>query len=523
MTEKAGRSARRKASEGVPGFPLRVAAVDVGSNAIRSVIAEFRGARDYAVVAAERYPVRLGHDVFLTGRLTEDAMTAAVGALASSAELLKAHGVTLSRAVATSAVRESKNGELFLQRVRDRTGLNLGVISGQEEARLVYLAVRNRVDLGADRWILVDVGGGSVEVSLVDGAGIMWSESHTMGSVRLLEELATAGGEPGHFGQILSEYVSTLRIAHPGWGPPAAALIATGGSAETIVKLVGSEVGAGGVATLGLGELRAVLATLSRLSFRQRVDELGLREDRADVILPAAIVYERLCTLTSTEHIVVPHVGIGEGVLFDLVDEVTTTHDHEVRREQELWATAVALGRRYAFDEVHGAQVARLALSLFDQLARPLKLARQDRRFLLASALLHDVGAYVSYKRHHKHSLYLISSSELPGFSPRDMLVVGNVARYHRKGEPEAQHEPFARLTADEQRRVTVLAAILRVADGLDREHAGRVTSVRVELKGGQLRLALRGQGDLLLERWAVQRKSDLLADVFGLKVKIVT
>lgn len=504
------------------GFPLRVAAIDVGSNAIRLVAAEFAAAREYQVLALERFPVRLGHDVFLTGRLTGDAMSAAVSALGSAVERVRALKVPTLRAVATSAVRESKNGERFIQRVREGTGLTLEVISGGEEARLVHLAVGSRVQLGGERWLIVDLGGGSVEVSLADANGILWSESHTMGSVRLLEELAGVGDEPGRFGQILTEYVLTLRIPGAVRGRAPAAFIATGGNAETLAKLAGKEPDADGVAAFSLGELRAIIGTLSRLSFRQRVDELGLREDRADVILPAAIVYERLCTLAGTDRILAPFVGIREGVLFDTVDELTGQLDHHARQELEMVASLLTLGRRYAFDEPHGAHVARLALSLFDQLAEPLGFEAGERRLLHAASALHDIGAYVSYKKHHRHSLYLISNSELPGFSPREMLVVANTARYHRKSEPGPTHQEFTRLPSDEQRRVRRMAAILRLADALDREHRQNVTRVSATRRGKQLLLRLAGDGDLLLERWALQKKSDFFRDVFGIKVKVL-
>src|SRR4051812_7101273 len=200
---------RRSASEGAPpAFPLRVAAVDVGSNAIRFLAAEFRAVGEYEVLEEERVPVRLAHDVFLSGKLTAEAMSAATAAITGFQQRMQALGVPYYRAVATSATRESRNGADLVQRVKRKARLDLEVINGREEARLVYLAVANRVALGEDKWVTVDVGGGSVEVSLVDGAGILWSESHVMGSVRLLEELSSAGDEPGRFQRLLREYTA---------------------------------------------------------------------------------------------------------------------------------------------------------------------------------------------------------------------------------------------------------------------------------------------------------------------------
>jgi exopolyphosphatase/guanosine-5'-triphosphate,3'-diphosphate pyrophosphatase len=502
-------------------LPLKVAAVDVGSNAIRFLAARFEEPRSFGVLAAERYPLRLGHDVFLSGRLTREAMDGCVTTLGAIAEQLRELGVTHRRAVATSAIRESANGDKLIERVRRETGLELEVISGSEEARLVHLAAAQRMRLGQERWILVDVGGGSVEVSLADDGGVLWSESHTMGSVRLLEELSGAGEEPGRFGRLLEEYVATLRVPAATRQRRPAGLIATGGNVEALARLAGAVPDDGGVAELSLAALRNLIETLAKLSFRQRVEQLGLREDRADVILPAAMVYERLATLAEVTTIHVPHVGIREGVVLDLVADLTGKRARVDRKLQEVLASAITLGRRFLFDEGHATRVGELSLSLFDQLKPLHGLGDADRRMLAAAAVLHDIGAFVSYKRHHRHSLYLIANSELPGFSPGEMRLVANVARYHRKGEPADDHEEFASLAAEEQGRVRRLAPLLRMADALDREHQGTVEAVRATVRDKELRLRLVGRGDLLLEKWALKRKAEFFTREYGLKVRV--
>ncbi|MEW6338140.1 MAG: HD domain-containing protein [Acidobacteriota bacterium] len=504
-------------------FPLRVAAIDIGSNAIRFFAAEFADPDSHAVLEAERSSVRLGHGVFLTGKLTREAMDAAVGTIAEFKERMARLGVTKSRAVATSAVREATNGERFLARVKKETGIQIEMISGSEEARLVHLAVRNRVAMGKKQWLLVDLGGGSVEVSLADHDAILWSESHTMGSVRLLEELADVGEEPGRFRRLLEEYVSTLRLPSVAEYRRPAGLIATGGNIDALARLSAVRQGPGGSLAIPLAGLRAAIARLSGLSFRQRVDELGLREDRADVIVPAALVYERLAVLAGVEEIHAPGVGVREGVALDLADEAGTARSYRDRQLQQVTAGAVALGRHYMFDEGHGEHVARLALSLFDQLRKLHGLGDADRRLLLAAAILHDIGSYVSYKRHHKHSLYLISNSELPGFTPKDMTLVANIARYHRKSEPASDHDAFVALEPRDQRRVEGLASLLRMADALDREHSRKVDSVRAQVKNKRLVLHIDGRGDLLLEKWALERKSDFFRRVYGLAVVVET
>jgi exopolyphosphatase / guanosine-5'-triphosphate,3'-diphosphate pyrophosphatase len=503
-------------------FPLSVGAIDVGSNAIRLVAAEFTAATEYRLLAETRMPVRLGHDVFLSGRLAADATTAGVAALSGFRDRLEELGVRHHRAVATSAVREAANGDRFVQQVKEEAGIDLEVITGSEEARLVHVAVRSRIPLTGGRWVLVDLGGGSVEVSLVDEQGIHWSESHTMGSVRLLEELSMAGAEPGRFHQLLEEYTSTLRIPSGLGQWKLQGLIATGGNIETLARLAGGVPGASGVSTLLVSALRTLIEKLSRLSYRQRVEELGLREDRADVILPAAMVYERLSVLAGVETILVPHVGVKEGILIDLVDDLTRHSSHADRLNAQAYEGALVLGRRYMFDEAHGAHVAHLATELFDQLREVHRLSPGDRRVLCAAATLHDVGVYVNLKKHHKHSAYLIANSELPGFSPREIALVSHVARYHRKGEPAPHHVEYMALDEEERLRVGKLSALLRVAAALDKDHRQQVTGLRARKRGSTVELELRGTGDLLLERWALQRSGEVFERALGVNLKVL-
>lgn len=520
MTPLLSRS-RERAPDAPPQFPLRAGAIDVGSNAMRFLAAEFTAPTTYRVLAETRAPVRLGHEVFLSGRLDRAAMEAGVEAIAGFRKRMEELGIEHYRAVATSATRESRNGDEFVARVRREAGVELEVITGTEEARLVYEAIRAQVPFGKKKWMLVDLGGGSVEVSLVDATGILWSESHTLGSVRLLEELSSSGDDPGRFQRLLEEYTATLRVGaiSKQWNP--AGLLATGGNIEALAKLLGADPGRGRMAAIQLNDLRGAIAMLSRLSFRQRVEQLGMREDRADVIVPAAMVYERVAALAGATEIIVPAVGLKDGILVDLVDDLTTHQAHEDRKERAATEGAIVLGTRYQFNEKHARHVARLAGSLFDQLEKVHRLEPADRRLLTVAALLHDVGIFIGHKKHHKHSLYIISQSEVPELTPRETDIVANVARYHRKGVPAAHHQDFNRLSSDDRGRVVKLASLLRIADALDREHLQAVTGVTATAGKGRLALELEGSGDLLLERWALRQKAGLFTEAFGLEVEV--
>ncbi len=495
--------------------------MDTGSNAIRFLAARFVAPGRFLEMESERVPVRLGHQVFLRGRMASTAMDAAVQAFVHFRERMDALGIEHHRAVATSAVREARNGPLLTERIQRESGIRLEVITGGEEARLVHAAVGSRIDLTGGKWVMVDLGGGSVEISLVDDAGMLWSESHTMGSVRLLEELSEGADDPGRLQRLLEEYVSILRIPAPAqyWAP--SGFIATGGNIEALAQLAAAHPDDAGVSRLPVRDLEAAIQLLTRLSYRERMTQLNLRDDRADVILPAALVYLRLATLAGVGEILVPHVGVREGTILDLASTLTAGSSRDAVQEEQMVKAAITLGRRFMFDEAHGLQVARLALLLFDRLRELHGLGPRDRQLLRAAAILHDVGTFIAYKKHHKHSLYLISRSELPGLSPEENQVVANIARYHRKGHPQPHHVEYMGLSPETRVRVDQLASILRIADALDRQHLQLVEEVAVETRGLELHLTLQGEGDLLLERWAVSRKRSLFEETYGLRVMV--
>lgn len=505
-----------------PGSQTRIGAIDIGSNALRFIAVELNGSGDYRVVDSSRVPLRLGHDTFIRGSLTDTTVEQALEALRGFKQRLSAHNVAYYRAVATSAVRQSRNAHSFIDLVRKELDLDVEVINGAEEARLAFLAVRRKIPLEEGDWLLIDLGGGSVEVSLINSAGILWTESRSIGSVRLLEQLTGAATDtPARFNRILSEYVSSLHFPATVSRKGLSGVIATGGNIEALAKLAEAPERWRGVAVLNVDELKSVTSRLAAMPFAERVNILGLREDRADVILPAAVVYGRLVEVAGVKELFVPFVGVKEGLVEDMLTKIGS-HEATDPSNRQTWDVAVNLGRKYQFEEPHGLQVGRLAVSLFDQLAAGLGLPESDRRFLMVAAILHDVGTVVSYNKHHKHSFYLIAQSELSGFTTREVFVLGLIARYHRKSSPSTKHGAFERLDAEERERVERLAGLLRLADALDRDHFQRVSTVKARLSTDSVVLEVSGTGDLLLEEWALEKKSKLFARVFGRSVEMV-
>ena len=505
------------------GFPLRAAGIDVGSNAMRLLIAEFTGPTEWKVLEQQRVPVRLGACVFGRGRGEIEGATleAALEALESFRARMDELEVTVYRAAATSAVREASNGAAFVQRVSADAGIQLETITGGEEARLVWLAIGSRIAVEGHQWVLVDLGGGSVEVALADGDIVLWAESHAMGAVRVLAEIGQSARSPARFRRLAGEYIDTLASRISIETVPGTGVMATGGNIEELAKLSDAPVDDMGIARLPVKELERTIDRLADLSAEERIERFGLRPDRADVILPAALVYERIAHLTGSDELIVPNVGLKEGLLMDAMQNAWQHSEHDARQQRDIVTGAIALGRRFTFDESHARHVAALAASLFDQLAAEHELGERDRHILLAAAVLHDIGQYISYRKHHKHSYYLISNASLPDLTPRETLLVALVARYHRRAEPRGSHEGFGDLSESEQGRVVWLAALLRIADALDRQHRQHVVRVDAEVDDDELRIDVHVRGDVLLEEWAIEKKARLFTRTLGLDLTL--
>ncbi len=521
----------------------RFAAIDVGSNAIRLRIVEAsapegdisqlsfpvpptgEGDGTWREIANLRAAVRLGTEVFLTGKLTPAAIGQACGALREFRRAIDEAHVDAYRATATSAVREAKNAATLVERARREAGVELDVIEGIEEARLIELAVVRRLGLADRTTLLVDVGGGSTELTVLEKAKHALSISLPIGTVRLIETLLHSSGQPLDKERIrlLSEMIDrALSSALPTLAKISfESFVGTGGNIDTLADLCPARGGAFGYPrAIDVGAMRALFARLLKMSTADRREEFNLRPDRADTIVPAAALLLRLAEVFKMGAIVAPGVGLKDGILVELADKHFKVWD-TVREAQAVLDACERIGQRYRFDEAHGQLVSKLAGQIFDDLRDIHGFTDRDRLLLRAASLLHDIGDFVRYDGHHKHSFYLIQNSDIIGLTPDERAVVANVARYHRKSPPDPSHPNFRDLDKVARSKVRGLAAILRIADALDREHLGKVKSVRAKVDGhkGKIVLAIDGDEDRELEEWTVRAKSELLRDVFDLDV----
>ncbi|MCG3147794.1 MAG: Exopolyphosphatase [Verrucomicrobiae bacterium] len=496
-----------------------IAAIDAGSNALRLAIATVDENHHPHVVCNVREPVRLGADVFATGVITPVTLNRAVTAFRKFRNLMREHHVESFHAVATSALREARNRQAVIKRVRDATGIELNVIAGEEEARLVYLAVAGKLDLTGHRALLIDIGGGSVEIVLAVNGQIAATDTFRMGAVRLLRELGDR--QPRQFNKLVREYVDATRkrLRRDIGRQPIDMCIATGGNLETLGDLRRRRYGKEND-LIKLDELHELIQEMQAVPITERIKKFGLRPDRADVIIPAAIVLHRLLQWTGAKAALLPRVGLKDGLLVDLLARLHHERTQEFRNQ--VIGSALQLGNKYEFDRQHGQAVARFAMELFDATRGVHKLDDDHRLLLEVAALLHEVGNYVDVTGHHKHSYYLIAHSRLLGLTDWQRTIVANVARYHRKSTPTLEHEPYRALSPKARLIVDKLAAVLRLADALDKEHGSKVKRIEIEFRPPKLVLRLRGRGDLLLESWALTTKSELFEEVFGVKVTAV-
>ena len=503
---------------------MRVGAVDIGSNALRAVVIEGKGGRTrYRIVEDRREAVRLGTEVFGgTGYVSTQTAAAAAEAMRSFARDFRRLRAERVRVVATSAVREARNRRGLLSLLTRESGLAVDVITGAEEARLVSLAVRARIPaMEEGRHCVLDVGGGSAEGILVSDGQVRRAESFDLGAVRMIRQI----GEPhgARFLRVARELVDSFRAPFREMlGPaPVATFAATGGNIETLAGILGKRASSlPGVEAVRRSALEDLIGEMAVLTPPQRMRRWGLKADRADVLLPASLVYLAFAREAGAKRILVPHVGLRDSVALDLLLN-TGRRDARGRLEKERVASAFALGRKFRFHEDHARRSARFALRIFDRVARREGLGRQDRDLLEIAAVLHDIGIVISPIGHHKHSAYLIRESELAGVAPEEQELIAQVARYHRRGLPRAGHPEYAALSARDRRRVALLAGILRIADALDRDRTRPVEDVLPAVRGDRLVLRLRGSGDRLLEVWAADRKKDLFEREFRLDVEV--
>jgi exopolyphosphatase/guanosine-5'-triphosphate,3'-diphosphate pyrophosphatase len=496
----------------------------MGATAIRLVVAEIQPRQPARVLEEASRAVALGRDAFSTGVIRSDTVDAAVSALEGFKKILDSYGVVQLRAVATSAVREARNGEMFLDRIRGRTGLAFEVINEAEESRLVYLAVRQQ--LGAQpafkgAWtLLVEVGGGSTDLTLLRRGRPNRSGVYALGSVRMRQQLNLTRQPPEMQNSLLKRYIANIteeirvdipldRVTH---------VIAIGGDIRFAAAQL-RDSGTGETRVVAREEFLAFCDQVEAMDEETIADRFRLSAGEAESLVPALLVYRALLTETGARRVVVSDVSLRAGVLLDMAEPGGRLG--AVDFERQVLASADALGVKYRYDRAHGRHVAMLSNKLFDALADEHGLAGRERLLLQVAALLHDIGVFVSLRAHHKHSQYLLAASQIFGLTDTETAMVSNIARYHRRGLPQKSHLPYVALDAPDRLIVNKLAAILRIANALDAEHLQKIKDVRVLRRNETWILELEGAGDVTMERMVALARADMFAETYGRQILI--
>ncbi|MGI8496699.1 MAG: HD domain-containing protein [Gemmatimonadaceae bacterium] len=504
----------------------RVAAIDIGSNSIRQIVADVSPGGAIRVVDEMKAAPRLGAHLGDQGALASDGIERAIEAVVRMSTLARQLGAIRVEAVATSAVRDASNADEFLQRVRTASGLQVRVLSGDEEAMLGLRSALAHFDLGAGRCAVVDIGGGSLELALSAGGLVERLVSLPFGAIRLGEQFLSESARRKDVRRLRRAVRETLVRRLPARAWRGAKLIGSGG---TFTNLAGMLLARQGMLAaqsvhgtrVSRGDLEHILDSLQDTSLAERQATPGLNPDRADIIVAGLAVIAEIVARLDARELVVSGYGIREGLLLETARVSPTAASPGEARQRSVHRFADAC----RYERPHALQVQRLALQLFDSIGSRLGCAAEERALLEDAALLHDVGYHISYERHHKHSYYLILHAELLGMSPAEQVIVANVARYHRGQEPRKKHRNFSVLEKEHRRRVRRLSALLRVADGFDRGHADAVDRIRVRWLRHAVRLCpvpRPGRRSLRLEVWGATRKAGLLARLSGRPVEIV-
>ena len=505
---------------------MHLAAIDIGTNSLHMILVRVAADGAFEVIGREKDMVRLGAGGLEGRPLGEGAMTAALQTLSRFKRLADSRQVDDCVAVATSAVREAPNGGDFLAAVAAHTGIQARVITGVEEAALIHQAAVHGIDVGTGAAVVIDIGGGSTEITLGTAAGAQQAKSFKLGVIRLGERFVKSdplarGDERRMARHVRHELGNYLReLARAGY----TRVIGTSGTVlalGTLALQVPGDVTIHHrrVSAKAIGSIRRRLASLS---LGDRLKLPGLDARRADLIVPGAVLLDMILRQLGADEITLCELSLREGVVLEYIRR-NRVHIERVERYPDVRRLSVIeLASRCNYAADHAQQVARLALAIFDQTRQVHGLDDRAREWLDFAAILHDVGEHISYERHHRHSCYLVKNGDLRGFEPDEVDVMALVTRYHRRGAPRKGHELFTDLPRTGRRAVRWLSAILRVAESLDRSRAQLVESVRVRRKGRHWTLRMACRGDIELELWAAQRNLRPLEEELDGEVTVV-
>jgi exopolyphosphatase/guanosine-5'-triphosphate,3'-diphosphate pyrophosphatase len=531
---------------------MKLAAIDIGSNSIHLVIVRAEPGQHLEIIDREKEMVRLASGTLRAHKLSRQTIERAITTLRRFKQMAAANRVDLIIATATAAVRESHNADEFIEAVRKEVGLNVQLLPGVEEARLIALAVSEVTDFHGRRALIIDIGGGSTEFIVTSGAGPELLLSIRLGAVRLTEKFITT--DPiSH--EERDRLAATIRadLTRVVWEIKRLGFDFVIGTSGTVLNMVSAIVQAEAAAhiedrsdyepfnqTVTLSQIKRLNRRLSSMTQRERGRVPGLERDRADIVVAGGLLLETIMSALGAKEITSCDWSLREGAILNHLRKVTAEHQAieaginsdpsnnasgppDIRKRSVL-----SVARRYDYDATHSHHVARLATKIFDDTLDLHGLGDQERNLLEYASLLHDIGYHIAHNNHHRHSLYLIKNSEMPGFTGNEIAIMAAVVRYHRGSMPKKavdarmrrEHEDFLTVERSHRANVLKLAAILQIADGLDRSHQQVIRDVRCEIKGTTATMHLESDSGGELELWSADRKARWFREIFRVSVK---
>ncbi|HWR41022.1 MAG TPA: HD domain-containing protein [Patescibacteria group bacterium] len=504
--------------------PDLFAAIHVGSEMVGVQIVEYRSLDDFRILDQAWRQVMLGEETFKTGRISFGAITHICELLKGYRRLLSEYGVRDYRLVATTAIREAQNQAYIIDQIRVKTGFSVDVVDMPQEIFYKYLALflsvhRHGLTARKGGLLFVDISSGGLGITLYKEGVLTYQQNIHIGALRIKESFDKKQRDSAYFLQALSEYIySTIEpVEHEMRKHKNMYLVLSGTETRLLLKMLGREEPNGELSFVSLEEFTAIYEQVMTLTLGQLTKRFGFTEQKAEMVLPTIVLYQHILSLAQFQEIVIPADQFIDGIRVLHIMERAKDERRELIEEQ-IVSLAHTIGRKYQYDEVHAADVTRWALLIFDRMGRVHGLGKRERRLLRVAAILHDIGKFISLRRHYFYSYRLILSSDILGFSEKEKWVMANVAHYHDKGTPKETEHNFTALSLKEQVLVSKLAAIIRLADALDCSRGQKISHADVNFRGDEMQVTVIAQQDISLEEWTFAARSQFFEDVFGIK-----